>query len=99
MQGEKVIVRALGDQPLVRRIWTASEKAVYICSEENYRLLIKGQLGLWPVGFPPEDVYQYDPQVESLLGGATEFEQALWERLIPWRTHTEHAAQQTAASA
>ena len=64
MQGDKVIVRAYGDRPLVRRVWEVSSGAVFICSEENYKALVNGQEGLEPVGFPKEYVYKYTPKID-----------------------------------
>ena len=85
MRGDKVIVRALRDEPLVRRVWDVSEKAVFICSEENFRLLATGQLGLWPVGFFREDVFKYDASVVHGINGKIEADPTLWERLTLWQ--------------
>lgn len=85
MRGDKVIVRALRDEPLVRRVWDVNEKAVFICSEENFRLLTKGQMGLWPVGFFREDVFRYDASMVHGTNGQIEPDPTLWERLIPWQ--------------
>gem|GEM_PF-3788364 len=42
MRGTRVVVRALHNTPLLRRVWEVTDTAIYICSEENYRLLNRG---------------------------------------------------------
>lgn len=64
MKGDKVIVRAFKDRPLVRRVWEVTEDAVFICSEENYKVLTSGEDGLLPVGFPREYVYRYNAKID-----------------------------------
>jgi hypothetical protein len=64
MKGDKVIVRTSQNKPLVRRVWEVTSDAVFICSEENYRALEKGEDGLSPVGFPREYVYRYSPKID-----------------------------------
>lgn len=63
MRGDKVIVRSYGNKPLVRRVWEVTPDAIFICSEENYKTLIRGEDGLLPVGFPREFVYRYNSNV------------------------------------
>jgi len=63
MKGDKVIVRSFGDKPLVRMVWEITSSAVFICTEENFSALSRGNNGLWPVGFPKECVYRYNPKI------------------------------------
>jgi hypothetical protein len=63
MKGDKVIVRAFRNKPLVRRVWEVTPEAVFICSEENYQTLASGKDGLLPVGFPREYVYRYNAKI------------------------------------
>ena len=68
MRGEKVIVRVFGGRPVVARVWDADEFAVYICDEDNFMRMTEGKEALWPVGFPKEDVFEYDPNSLSGYG-------------------------------
>jgi hypothetical protein len=52
MRGDRVIVRAFNRQPLVRRIWNWDDRAVFVCTDENFEVLRQGREGLWPVGIP-----------------------------------------------
>jgi hypothetical protein len=79
MKGDKVIVRSYGNKALVRLVWEVTPDTVFICSEENYRALTDGKIGLWPVGFSKEDVFQYSIKAETLLASPT-----AWKELVPY---------------
>ncbi|MCH7922259.1 MAG: hypothetical protein IH975_04390 [Nitrospinae bacterium] len=85
MKGKRIIVRAYGNKPLVRFIWEAKEKVVFVTNEEQLGKLVKGAKdALMPVGFPPEDVFEHDP----LWIGALEDgngDQPNWSKLKLWR--------------
>lgn len=84
MRGEMVVVRAFGNEPLVRRVWKATPEAVFICDEENYQRLIAGKEGYWPVGFPKKDVFCYDATLVDKLIDNYESDLSLWDDLTPW---------------
>lgn len=67
MRGELVIVRAFGNQPLLRRLWEIDNYAAYITDDKQYQLLCNGNNALEPIGFPIEDVYKYDPEIANNL--------------------------------
>jgi hypothetical protein len=84
MQGEKVIVRAFEKEPLVRYIWAVFPDVIYICSEEGYQKLMAGEE--WrPVGFPREDVFQYDPGNGDALSENWRHDPCFWEHLTRWK--------------
>lgn len=83
MRGELVVVRAYGDEPLVRRVWDVNQWAVFICTEENYQNLLSNREALNPVGFPKEDVFQYDDAARDWLE-RLENDRSLWEHLTVW---------------
>lgn len=60
MRGDKVIVRAYGDEPLVRVVWDVLPGAVLITNEDQFPLLEAKQPGIAPLGFPSECVFCYD---------------------------------------
>jgi hypothetical protein len=60
MRGEIVIARAFGDQMLVRRVWEATERVVYLSDEAEFNKLLAGKEALTPIGFPAGDVFAYD---------------------------------------
>ncbi len=64
----RVIVRADGDRPLVRLVWQANERTVYVTDEATMRKLEAGQDGPLAIGFPREDVFCYDPEAEQRIG-------------------------------
>jgi hypothetical protein len=84
MQGELVIVRAYGDEPLVRRLWETTPEAVYICSEENYQNLISGKPAMNAVGVHREYVFRYEPAIAEELLENYESTPGWWWRLTPW---------------
>jgi hypothetical protein len=84
MQGEKVIVRAFGGEPLIRLVWEAGPEVVYICTEEGYKKLMAREKWI-PLGFPQEDVFSYDPVLVDVLLEQWARDPSLWERLTIWR--------------
>jgi len=83
MRGEQVVVRAYGDEALVRRVWDAGEHAVFIVSEQNFWALSAGRAGLWPVGFRRRDVFCYDDAAAQELAASGPDNPLEWERLMP----------------
>ena len=80
MRGNQVIVRAFGNRVLVRRVWDADEGAIYITNDEGLEKLENGDPGAaWPIGFPMEDVFRYDPgwvaKPENSKGGKPDWGQ------------------------
>jgi hypothetical protein len=84
MRGEMVIVRSFGGRPLVRRVWAADARAVYICGEREFRQLAAGQEAPPPVGFPREDVFAFEPALAAAAERAYNPEQWDWGRLAHW---------------
>jgi hypothetical protein len=80
-RGGRVIVRAYGDRPLVRRVWDYDGSAVLIAGEREFHLLERGEEAPMPVGFPPEDVFRYDAELAHVIarGGSLD-----WGHLIRW---------------
>lgn len=60
MRGDLVIVRAYGEEPLIRIIWAEEKEAVFITDDMNYKLLSAGQNAIQPIGFHWEDVFKFD---------------------------------------
>lgn len=74
-RGTNVIVRDIKRQYHVRRVWDFDEDAVYVTDESGYQKLSLGQKVV-PVGFPRQDVFEYDEEAVAT---------ADWARLQPWR--------------
>ncbi len=68
MKGDRVIVRADGDVPLVRRVWGADDRAVYVTDEATLAKLAAGAEGPLAIGFPREDVFRYEPEAAARIG-------------------------------
>jgi hypothetical protein len=67
MRGQIVVVKDVNESLLIRRVWDCSGKCVYIHSEEEWDKRIRGEKSLEPVGFPVEDVFQYDDKAKTEL--------------------------------
>jgi hypothetical protein len=76
MQGQTVIVRAFGDELLVRKVWSVGQTVVYVTDEKNYDLLISDRPGVVPIGIPYSDVFKYDNPIKG-----TRFDVS---KLKPW---------------
>lgn len=66
--GDRVIVRADGGIPLVRRVWQANERTVYVTDDATFTKLQAGQDAPLAIGFPREDVFGYEPEVAARIG-------------------------------
>ncbi len=80
MRGEIIIVRAYGDKPLIRRIWTIGKNVIYITNDEQFQLLTEGKKALEPIGFPVEDVFKYDPEIAKSINKRCD-----WHKLKLWK--------------
>lgn len=81
MQGDTVVVRTLGGQPKIVRVWQIKETFILICSEENYKSLKNGNKGLMPVGIPKQDVFRYNPSQDKMLKN-WQRDSNLWNHLV-----------------
>lgn len=88
MKGEVVIVRAFGGEPLIRRVWEATNEAVFACSERCFEGLMAGLPELLPIGFPRYDVFEHDSALVDKLIERWQDDPALWEQLKIWEGET-----------
>jgi hypothetical protein len=65
MRGSLVIARDYKGAPLLRRVWEAGSKVVYLSEESQFQQLSTGLDALRPVGFPAGDVFVYDPSLAA----------------------------------
>jgi hypothetical protein len=70
MRGESVLVRAFKGVPLARQVWDIGERVVYITDEAGFEKLSSGLAAPSPIGFPKEDVFQYDGRLFRRLESA-----------------------------
>ena len=61
MKGSLVIARCYEGLPAVLRIWDLGRKVIYLSEESQFQRLMSGMEAMLPIGFPPEDVFAYDP--------------------------------------
>ena len=54
--GARVAVTILGGNRVVRRVWEANDALVYLCTDEMYERLSRGESAAQPIAFPIEDV-------------------------------------------
>jgi hypothetical protein len=80
LKGDHVIVRAFGNEPLVRIVWESDRDVVWICTEENYSHLIADLPALRPVGFLAQNVYEYDATMLATLKRRYKEDQDVWNR-------------------
>ena len=60
-----VLVRAAGGEPLVRAVVSVGEKHIYVSREDLLKAVDSGDK--YPVGFPKDDVFQYDMVISTKL--------------------------------
>jgi len=82
MRGDFVIVRAFGNIPLIRRLWDEDDYGIYITNDVQLQLLIDGKEALQPIGFPREDVFQYDPELASSMDRLIKSGKWDWNKLV-----------------
>jgi len=91
MRGTMVIVRDFKGEALVRRVWDADQKVVYITDDQQLEQLVAGKDALMPVGFPPEDVFEYDSGIVKLIGRKS----IDWNRLKRWKDKAKNSKTRT----
>lgn len=79
MFGETVLVREIGDTPVVCRVWEVTTNRVYVCTEDAFNKLKEHKdepfpENCFPVAFPKEDVFHYNSSVDMA-------DPALWRKL------------------
>lgn len=84
-RGDTVVVRAYGEEPLVRRVWEWTDEAVFVCNEEYYQALASGSNEWLCVGFPRRDVFQVPMFDLALLS----VDKSLWSNLKLWEGGNE----------
>ncbi len=85
MRGELVIVRTHNNRPLVRKVWSTDEKAVYITNDETFEQLLKGSRDVMPVGFSKDDIFKYDPALIEEISLFNESKAFDWTKLTHWK--------------
>lgn len=94
MSGDLVIVRAYRGEPLVRRVWEVMTNAVYVCSEERFQRLWRGERE-WPAtGFPREDVFEYDGALYAVLQARWQTDSSVWDRAVPYTGESKDEQEQ-----
>ena len=71
--GALVIVRAYAGRPLLRRVLSVTNDAAFVCREQDYEEIIRGEKEVPLVGFPIIDVFEYRKDAFERLSGE-------WER-------------------
>ncbi|MGO9529804.1 MAG: hypothetical protein ACLP3B_01360 [Syntrophobacteraceae bacterium] len=84
MRGDLVIARAYKGIPLIRRVWDADERGVYLTDDIHYEMLLAGKDCAPQLGFPREDVFLYDANLASALQDDEAGKNWRWEGLIPY---------------
>jgi hypothetical protein len=85
MRGALVIVRAYGGKPLIRRSCDVGESVVFVTNEQMFQLLMQqDDKAIGPIGFPKEDVFQYDPTLVESNMKFLNAKQFNWHKLAHW---------------
>lgn len=84
VQGDLVVVRDFRGRPLIRRVWAADARGVYITDDVGFERLKAGQKGHIPVGFPREDVFEYDARLAPRARDLYEEGNWDWSKLRRW---------------
>ena len=82
----KVIARAHGGEPLERVAMKTGRRVVYLANPTRIEAVMAGQSN--PVGFPTEDVFEFDEDVFAVLADQWARQRATdpatWQRLTPY---------------
>lgn len=72
MQGEFVVVRASGDEPVVCRLVEVEGGLAYVSTPSEYERYVGGaDEALSPVGVPIQDLYRYEPELDRMLAAGS----------------------------
>ena len=71
---KQVIVRAYGNEPLIRRVWSTASKIIYITTDANDD----------PIGFPREDVFKFDNELAVKMKRLNDSGKWDWSKLTPF---------------
>ena len=77
MTGDTVIARGYRNRPLVRKVHSSGDRVVYLVTNEQFNLITDGKSSVPPIGFPKEDVFEYDETV--VTSGSVD-----WSKLKNW---------------
>lgn len=69
---------------MVRRVCDEDEEGVYITDDVGLERLRKGNIDIWPVGFPREDVFKFDPELAEDCDRLRESGKWDWNSLDPF---------------
>jgi hypothetical protein len=79
MRGQLIVVKDVSCIALVVRLWDLNDTGVFIHSEEEFHKRMGGEKALDPVGFPYQDVFEYDEAAKEQL----EKDSVDWRKLSP----------------
>jgi hypothetical protein len=94
MKGETIIVRAFRGRPLLRRVWEATPEVAYICTEERFQSLWRGEPDYPPSPFPRRDVFNYEPALFRELEANWQTDLSVWDRATPYIEEDEDEQEQ-----
>jgi hypothetical protein len=69
MKGSLVIARCYEGLPVVLRVWEMGNRVIYLSEDSQFQKLMAGMEALPPIGFPPDDVFAYDPKLSGRMSG------------------------------
>jgi hypothetical protein len=78
MRGDIVLVRAYEWKPLERKVWSIGKTTIMLSNPVLFESIEAGKA--WPMGFPIEDVFQFDEGLYKQLIKA--YERGAGEKLI-----------------
>ncbi len=78
MRGDVVLIRALGGEALRRRVWEIRAGKVMILNPDYYEVAVQTPDEIRPIGFPAEDVFEFDLGLYEKLRASRN--QRLWRQ-------------------
>jgi len=88
MRGDLLIVRCFGGVFRVVRFWSESPNAIFITSDEGLERLQRDDSTIFPIGFPKEDVFKYNPKLAKTINNIGGTDKLDWRKLTPLKTRT-----------
>ena len=85
MRGDVVILRAYLGRPYIMKVWEMGKRVVYLAKEEQYLYLLSNDSrAVEPIGFPKEDVFEFNPKIAKAIDTLSEGKSFNWEKLTPF---------------
>lgn len=85
MRGDRVIVKAFGNRPLLRRVWDVSSTKVYVLDEESFQRRQVHEDTSLPMAWRRDVVFCHDEKLFAGLARDYKTNPTLWKQLVVYQ--------------